>query len=70
VDPSAGKGFIERRSGQKAVVIACAERDRERLQKKLARLVHAKAKKSQVAATAVARELSGFVWGLMVGKTA
>jgi hypothetical protein len=51
-------------------VIAYTERARERLQKKFARLVHGKAKESQVAVTAVARELSGFVWGLMVGKVA
>jgi len=67
---AASKRLIERRSGQKAGVIAYAERARERLQKKFARLVHAKAKKSQVAVTAVVRELAGFVWGLMVGKVA
>lgn len=66
----ASKRLIERRSGQKAEVIAYAERARERLQKKFSRLVHGKAKKSQVAVTAVARELAGFVWGLMVGKIA
>jgi transposase len=67
---AASERLIERRNGQKPEVIAYAERARERLQKKFARLVHRKAKKSQVAVTAVARELSGFVWGLMAGKIA
>jgi len=66
----ASKSLIERRAGQKPEVIAYAERARERLQNKFSRLVHGKFKKSQVAVTAVARELAGFVWGLMVGKVA
>jgi len=41
----------------------------KRLQTKFFRLVM-KGKSSQVAVTAVARELAGFIWGMMVGQTA
>jgi transposase len=41
-----------------------------RLHHKYVKLVMGKGRKSQVAVTAVARELAGFVWGLMVGAVA
>jgi len=66
--PSAN--LIRRRTGQDAEIIAYADRALMRLQKKFGHLVHGKSKTTQVAVTAVARELAGFVWGLMVGKTA
>jgi transposase len=66
--PSAS--LIRRRAGQPAEVIAYADRALARLQKKFSRLVYGKSKTTQVAVTAVSRELAGFVWGLMVGKTA
>ncbi len=37
------------------------------LHHKYMKLVLGKGRKTQVAVTAVARELSGFIWGLMVG---
>jgi len=40
-----------------------------RLHKKFVRMMYA-GKPSQVAVTAVARELSGFIWGAMTGKIA
>jgi transposase len=63
----AGKGLRERREGQPAEVVAYANRAAARLHRKYVRLVLGKGRKSQVAATAVARELAGFIWGLMVG---
>jgi transposase len=67
---SASASLIRRRTGQPAEVVAYADRALRRLQKKFSRLVNGKSKSTQVAVTAVARELAGFVWGLMVGKTA
>jgi transposase len=63
------KRLQERREGQPPEIIAYANRALKRLQKKFARLSF-KGKKSQVAVTAVARELAGFIWGLMAGQTA
>ena len=62
-----GKRLRERRVGQSPEVIAYANRAMARLHRKYMRLVMDKNRKSQVAVTAVARELAGFVWGLMVG---
>ena len=58
----------ERRRGQPEQFIAYANRAARRLSKKFFRLVF-RGKRSQVAVTAVARELAGFVWGAMVGQT-
>jgi transposase len=52
--------------GQPPAVVEYANRAQHRLCRRYGRLV-SKGKKSQVAATAVARELCGFVWGLMNG---
>lgn len=57
------------REGLSAEVVNYADRAGRRLTRKYWRLLHAN-RPPQVAATAVARELAGFVWGLMVGKTA
>lgn len=62
-----GKRLRERREGQPPEVVAYANRAMARLHRKYVRLVLGKGRKSQVAVTAVARELAGFVWGLMVG---
>jgi hypothetical protein len=67
---SASAGLIRRRTSQDAEVIAYADRAMTRLQKKLSRLVNGKSKRSQVAGTAVARELADFAWGLMAGNAA
>ena len=57
------------REGVPASMVAYADRADRRLSKKYWRLLHAN-RPPQVAATAVARELAGFVWGAMVGATA
>jgi transposase len=57
------------REGLSAEVVNYADRAGHRLTKKYWKLVNAH-RPAQVAATAVARELAGFTWGLMVGKTA
>ena len=60
---------IERaRQGLPAEVVRYADRAGHRLHRKFWRLTHAR-RPPQVAATAVARELAGFVWGAMVGQT-
>jgi transposase len=66
---SPSKQLMERRYGQSADVIAYADRAMKRLQHKFFKLVM-RGKTSQAAVTAVARELAGFVWGMMVGCTA
>ena len=58
----------KRREGQSEQVVQYADRAMRRLAKKFQRLSF-RGKSSQVAVTAVARELSGFIWGLMVGRT-
>jgi transposase len=61
------KNLRLRRHGQPPEVVAYAERATARLHHKYMKLVLGKGRKTQVAVTAVARELSGFIWGLMVG---
>ena len=63
------KRLANRRDGLPAQLVAYAHRAGRRLNKKFVRMVFS-GKPSQVAATAVARELSGFIWGAMTGKTA
>jgi len=60
--------LTERRKGQPAEIIAYADRAMSRLQSKFFRLIM-KGKTKQSAVVAVARELAGFVWGMMVGQT-
>lgn len=50
-------------------VLQYADRAGRRLSKKFWRMLHA-GRPPQVAATAVARELAGFIWGAMIGDTA
>ena len=57
-----------RRKNQGAFAVSYANKAGKRLNRKF-RLMLLK-KKSQVAVTAVARELAGFVWGMMTGQTA
>jgi transposase len=59
----------KRRAGLEASLVSYANRAGRRLNRKYLRLVF-KGKSSQVAATAVARELCGFIWGAMLGKVA
>jgi transposase len=61
------KRLASRRKGQSTEVIAYADKAGRRLTKKYHKLVFHK-KVPQKAVTAVARELAGFIWGMMVGK--
>ena len=61
------KRLAARRKGQPVEIIAYADKAGRRLTKKYHKLVFHK-KIPQKAVTAVARELSGFVWGMMVGQ--
>lgn len=58
------KRLMHRRAGLPAELVSYANRAGRRLNKKFLRLIF-KGKPSQVAATAVARELCGFIWGAM-----
>lgn len=58
----------KRREGQSEEVVRYADRAMSRLAKKFQRL-RFRGKSAQVTVTAVARELAGFIWGLMVGRT-
>jgi transposase len=58
-----------RRVGQDTKTIAYADKAMRRLQKKFLKLIH-KGKSKNVAAIAIARELSGFIWGMMNDKMA
>jgi len=58
-----------RRKGQALDTISYADKAGKRLNKKYVKLM-GRGKIVQKTVTAVARELSGFIWGMMVGKTA
>jgi transposase len=62
------KRLEKRREGLPAQLITYANKAGRRLNKKYLRLFFS-AKRSQIAVTAVARELSGFIWGTMVFRT-
>ena len=66
---SNSKRLRMRRIGLDAPLVSYTNRAGRRLNKKYLHLIF-KGKCSQVAATAVARELSGFIWRAMVGKVA
>ena len=61
------KRLSARRKGQSPEIIAYADKAGNRLNKKYVKLCF-KGKNSNVAVTAVARELSGFIWGAMTGN--
>ena len=58
------KGLLERQKGNPPEVIAYADKANERLRRKYYRMIF-NGKKHNVAVTAVARELSCFIWGMM-----
>ena len=62
------KRLTMRRKGQSSETIAYADKAGRRLSKKYNKLL-LRGKISQKIVTAVARELSGFIWGMMAGKT-
>jgi transposase len=61
--PRPGSTVRKRRAGQPLELVAIAKKADERLHRKYRRLI-ARGKRSTVAATAVARELAGFVWAI------
>lgn len=67
--PSFGPTFRRRVAGQPAEVVQYAMATQQRLYRRYWRMIE-RNKPSQVATVAVARELSGFIWGLMTGHTA
>ena len=62
------KTLIEKQKGNAPDVIAYADKANVRLRKKYYRMVLNQNKKSNVAKTAVARELACFIWGMMTGN--
>ncbi len=63
--PGGSAALRARRAGQPAAAVALAEQAETRLHRRFCRLV-ARGKRSVVAVGAVARELCGFLWALMV----
>lgn len=64
------KELKARQQGNPPDVIAYADKANERLRRKYYRMVLSNAKKTNVAKTAVARELACFMWGMMTGNIA
>ena len=60
----------KRQEGNSPEVIAYADRANERLRRKYYKMVLSQSKRSNVAKTAVARELACFIWGMMTGNVA
>lgn len=56
-----------RQYGNPTEVITYADKANERLKRKYYRMVLSQGKKSNVAKTAIARELACFIWGMMTG---
>ena len=65
---SVSKRLTMRRKGQSPKTIAYADKAGNRLSKKFSKFM-LRGKLPQKTVTAVARELSGFIWGMMNGKT-
>ena len=65
----ASRALIERRREVAPQIVSYANRAGRRLNRKYLRML-LRGKRSQVAVTAVGRELAGFVWGAMVGQVA
>ena len=61
--------LVQRREGVDPQTVSYANRAGRRLNRKYLKLL-LRGKRSQVAVTAVSRELSGFLWGAMVGQVA
>lgn len=64
------KALKTRQEGNTAQVIAYADKANERLRRKYYKLVLIRSKKHNVAKTAIARELTCFMLGMMTGHTA
>ena len=63
------KALEARREGQSEETIVYAEKARNRLQSKFYKMIQ-RGKPKQVVVTSVARELAGFIWGVMTAHTA
>ncbi len=61
--------LLKRREGLCPSLVSYANRAGRRLNKKFLRLIF-RGKTSQIVVTAVARELSGFLWGAMLDRVA
>ena len=64
------KALKARQSGNTSQIIAYADKANERLRRKFYKMVLNKGKKHNVAATAIARELACFMWGMMTDNVA
>ena len=64
------KALKARQAGNSPEVIAYADKANERLRRKYYRMVLRNNKKTNVAKTAVARELACFMWGMITGNVA
>ena len=64
------KALKKRQEGNAPAVIAYADRANERLRRRYYHLVLGKNKRSNVAKTAIARELACFIWGMMTEEIA
>ena len=60
----------KRQAGSTPEVIAYADRANERLRRKYYKMVLSQSKRTNVAKTAIARELSCFIWGMMTDRIA
>ncbi len=67
--PTVGRRLSERRTGQPVEIIAFADKAMRRLNQKYKKML-GRNKPASTTATAVGRELAGFIWGTMVGKVA
>ncbi|MBQ0136163.1 MAG: IS110 family transposase [Oscillospiraceae bacterium] len=64
------KVLKSRQDGNSAKVIAYADKANERLRRRYYKMVLGKSKNSNVAKTAIARELACFIWGMMTDNIA
>jgi hypothetical protein len=64
------KNLKQRQNGNTPQVIAYADKANERLRRKFYRMTLKNGSKRNVAATAIARELACFMWGLMTNNVA
>ena len=64
------KALKKRQEGNTPAVIAYADKANERLRRRYYHLVLGNHKRSNVAKTAIARELACFIWGMMTEAAA
>lgn len=62
------KALKSRQAGNPPEVIAYADKANERLRRRYYRMVLKNNKKTNVAKTAIARELACFMWGMLTGR--